>query len=358
MNIIVALLIFGLVVLVHEFGHYITAVKSGILVEEFAIGMGPILLKKQGKETLYTIRAFPLGGFCKMLGEDEDLMVENSFNSKSVRARMLVISGGVIMNIILAFITFFVVFSYLGYSEPVVYDVMDGYESPLQQGDRVYSIDGYKVNTQRELGLRLSDASADDIRKGEEPVIDLVYIRDGEKNQIDIPLRKSEDGRYLIGFYLNNKSGIFGEEVEGIEKATFMETAKQAVYEMNFVIESTFYGLKKLVTDEDPLSIVAGPIGIIGVIGDTYEQSMEQAGLGIAFLNMLYLAGLISANLAVFNLLPFPALDGGRLVFLSIEGITGKPVPPKIEGYIHLMGFILLISLAIVIAVSDVIKLF
>ncbi len=357
MNIIVALLIFGLVVLVHEFGHYITAVKSGILVEEFAIGMGPVLAKKQGKVTLYTVRAFPLGGFCKMLGEDEDLMVENSFNSKSVGARMLVISGGVIMNIILAFIAFFIVFSYFGYSEPVVYDIMEGYESPLQSGDRVYSIDGHKVNTQRELGLRLSDASADDIRRGERPVIDLVYIRDGEKNQVDLPLQLNDE-RYLIGFYLNHKSGVFGEEVEGVEKASFMETSKQAVYEMGFVIESTFYGLKKLVTDENPLSIVAGPIGIIGVIGDTYEQSMEQAGLGVAVLNMLYLAGLISANLAVFNLLPVPALDGGRLVFLSVEAVTGKPVPPKIEGYIHLVGFAILIGLAIVIAVSDVMKLF
>ncbi len=362
MSIIVSLLIFGLVILVHEYGHFIAAVKSGILVEEFAIGMGPILFKKQGKETLYTVRAFPIGGFCKMLGEDEDNVSERAFNSKSVWARILVISAGVIMNTILAFIVFFGFNLKQGFIEPVVYSVIEGYpaeEAGLQKGDRVYSVDGYKIGTQSELSLRLSDAAKKDLVNGEEPVVDLVYIRDGEKIQTDMALKKDKLGqRYIIGFNLNRKSGFLGEEVEGFEKATFVESVDATFDDMAFVVESTIYGITMLFTTDDALNQVAGPIGIIGAIGDTYDTSVETGGFSMAFYNMLYIMGLISANLAVFNLLPIPALDGGRLVFLLIEAVTGKQVPPDKEGFIHFVGFVLLMGLALVIAFSDIYKLF
>ncbi len=385
MPILVPLLIFGFVIMIHEFGHFITAVKSGILVEEFAIGMGPKLFSIQGKETLYSIRLFPIGGYCKMQGEDENdipsesenLNLDNhyanvddsvqydysrSFNAKSVWARILVISGGVIMNIILAFIVFFGLSAYSGFYEPVVASVLEGYpaeEAGLQTGDKIYSIDNYKVSTQAELSLRLSDASSEDIARGEDPVIDLVYIRDGEKYQIEMPLEKDlVTGRYIIGFNLNAKSGVFGEEVVGLEKATILETAKATTNNMFFVVESTLYGLGKLFTSSNALEQVAGPIGIIGAIGETYEDSVESGGFTAAFVNMVYIMGLISANLAVFNLLPLPALDGGRLVFLFVEAITGKRVSPDKEGFIHFVGFILLLGFAVIVAASDIYKLF
>ncbi len=362
MSILVSLLIFGLVILVHEYGHYIAAVKSGIFVEEFAIGMGPLVFKKQGKETLYTVRAFPIGGYCKMLGEDEDNVSERAFNSKSVWARILVISAGVIMNTILAFIVFFGFNLTQGFIEPVVYEANEGYpayDAGLQKGDRIYSVDGYKIGTQEELTLRLSDASNQDLANGEEPVVDLVYIRDGEKVQTQMALKKDKLGqRYIIGFNVNRKTGFLGEEVEGFEKATFGETIDATFDDMAFVVESTIYGLSKLFTSKDALDQMAGPIGLIGAMGDSYETSVETGGLSMAFYNMVYIMGLISANLAVFNLLPIPALDGGRLVFLLIEAITGKQVPPEKEGSIHFVGFALLMTLAIVVAVSDIYKLF
>ncbi len=362
MSILVSLLIFGLVILVHEYGHFIAAVKSGILVEEFAIGMGPLLFKKQGKETLYTVRAFPIGGYCKMLGEDEDNQSERSFNSKSVWVRILVISAGVIMNAILAFIIFFGFNIKQGFVEPVVYTVIEGYpaaEAGLQKGDRIYSVDGYKIGTPNELTLRLSDASNQDLANGEEPVIDLVYIRDGEKIQTDMALKKDKLGqRYIIGFNLNRKTGFLGEEVEGFEKASFGETLSDTFSDMAFVVESTIYGLTKLFTADDALNQMAGPIGLIDAMGEAYDDSVETGGYTMAFYNMLGIMGLISANLAVFNLLPIPALDGGRLVFLLIEAVTGKQVPPDKEGFIHFVGFALLMALALVIAFSDIYKLF
>ncbi len=362
MSILVSLLIFGLVIIVHEYGHFIAAVKSGILVEEFAIGMGPLIYQKQGKETLYSVRAFPIGGYCKMLGEDEDNRSDRAFNAKSVWARIWVISAGVVMNSILAFIIFFGFNLKQGFVEPVVYAANEGYpaaEAGLQKGDRIYSVDGYKIGTQEELTLRLSDASKVDVANGEEPVVDLVYIRDGEKIQTDMALKKDITGkRYVIGFNVNRKTGLLGEEVEGFEKATLGDTVKATFGDMAFVVESTIYGLGKLFSSKDALDQMAGPIGLIGAMGDSYENSVETGGLSMAFYNMIYIMGLISANLAVFNLLPIPALDGGRLVFLLIEAITGKQVPPDKEGAIHFVGFALLMSLAVVVAVSDIYKIF
>ncbi len=377
MSIIVSILIFGIVIIVHEFGHFITAVKSGIKVEEFAIGMGPLLWSKQGKDTLFSVRLLPIGGYCKMQGEDQDDMstekvpdfeketvydFQRSYNSKGVWARMLVISGGVIMNIILAFIIFFGFNSYNGFREVVVKTVIEGYPAEavgLVPGDEIYSVDGYKVATQEELSLRLSDASAKDLVNGEEPVIDLVYIRDGEKIQTDMPLMKDKlSGRYIIGFNVDAKTGVLGEEVEGYEKATIMETVNATFNDIFFVVESTVYGIGKLFTSSDALNQMAGPIGIIGAIGTTYDDSVESGGASLALMNMVYIMGLISANLAVFNLLPLPALDGGRLVFLIVEAITGKRVPPDKEGFIHFVGFVFLLGLALVVAVSDIYKIF
>lgn len=362
MALIVSLLIFGFVITVHEFGHYITAVKSGVLVEEFAIGMGPIIWKKQGKETLFTLRVFPIGGFCQMLGEDEDDRSERSFNSKSVWKRIIVISGGVMMNIIIAFIIFFGFNAYSGFTEPVVKTTLEGYPADiagLEPNDRIYSVDGYKISTQSELSLRISQASSNDIKKGEDPIIDLVYVRDGEKIETELPLQlDTMTNRYILGFNVSGKTGIFGKEVEGYDKATLLETIKASYNDMFFVVESTIYGITQLFTTPDALSQVAGPIGIVDAIGDTYDQSVETGGFSMAFYNMIWIMGLISANLAVFNLLPIPALDGGRLVFLFIEAITGKQVPPDKEGMIHFIGFVVLIGFALVVAFSDIYKLF
>ncbi len=363
MSIIVSIIIFGIVILIHEYGHYITAVKSGILVEEFAIGMGPIIWKKEKGETVYTIRALPLGGFCKMLGEDEDVKSERAFNSKGVWVRILVISGGVIMNTILAFVIFFGFNAFKGYVEPVVYSVMEGYpadEAGLEKGDRIYSVDGHKVTTHSELSLRLSDAANEDIANGETPAIDLVYIKDGEKIETNLELKQDTlSNRYIIGFNMNKKNG-FLQDTEGYEEyeeATIWETVKATTNDIVFVVESTIYGLSKLFTSKEAFNQVAGPIGIIGAIGSTYDQSVETSGFGLAVMNMLYILGLISANLAAFNFLPIPALDGGRLVFLLYEAVTGRQVPPEKEGTVHFIGFAILLIFAAVVAFNDILRL-
>lgn len=365
MAIIVSLLVFGFVILIHELGHFLAARKSGIGVEEFAIGMGPLLFSKQGESTLYTVRLFPIGGFCKMVGEDEndeDNRPDDSFNSKSVWARIFVITGGVIMNTILAFIIFFGFNLHSGFAEPVVKSVMDGYpaqQAGLQTGDRIYSIDGYKIQTRSELMLRIDEAAKKDLASGEQPIIDLVYLRDGNKINVEMPLKQNEDSNsYLLGFNVNAKTGIFGEEVDGFDKATFGETVGMTFHDMSFIVESTMYGLKQLFVADNALQQVSGPIGMIDAIGTTYDDSVEAGGFSMAFYNMLYIMALISANLAVFNLLPLPALDGGRLVFLLIEAITGKSVPPEKEAMVHFIGFVILIGFAIIVAFSDIYKLF
>ncbi|NKF06042.1 RIP metalloprotease RseP [Clostridium gasigenes] len=328
--IVFAMLAFSLLIIVHELGHFVMAKVNGIKVEEFAIGMGPKMFSAQGKETKYSIGILPIGGYVKMLGEEEEVEDNKSFSSKSPLRRISVILAGSIMNFLLALVLFTIILSKNGYSLPKVGEVQDNtpaYEAGLQTGDEFLNINGDKV------------FSADDILMGVmiskgEPV-DIVYKRSGEIKEVTITPKIDEKNKYLIGISFVK-----------IQNPTFYQGFKQSFKQTETLIVQTFKGLKMLVTGKANLKTdVGGPVTIIRLSG-------EAAKGGI--LNLMYFTAFISVNLAVFNLLPFPALDGGWTVILLIELITRRKVPDKIVATVNYIGMILLFGFMILITVKDV----
>ncbi|MFV0519021.1 MAG: M50 family metallopeptidase [Lachnospirales bacterium] len=353
MSLIFGILIFGFIVFIHELGHFLFAKKNGILVEEFAIGMGKILFSVQKGETRYSIRLLPIGGFCAMLGEDDDNFDERSFNSKSVGARMAVILAGAFFNALLAIIIFSGFGLFNGYRTLEVEAVVENsfaYESGLLPGDEILEINGNSINNYNEIFFETQFSS-----DGE---IDLVYERDDQKYEVTGNMTKNpENNSYFIGVQTKYMTGVFAKEIEGFERGTFFGGLKSGIDNTLFVVESVFLSVKLMINNTIGVDQLSGPIGIVSTIDESYETSMESGGFGYAVLNMLNLMAMLSANLAVFNLLPLPALDGGRFVFLVYEAITKKKVPPEKEGKIHFIGLVLLMSLAVFVAFNDVIKL-
>lgn len=343
MDIIVAILIFGLIVLVHEFGHFIFARINKIFVEEFAIGMGPKLVGKKIGETLFSIRALPFGGFCKMLGEDELVEAENSYSSKSVWAKIQVVIGGPLFNMILAFIFAVVFLLIAGF---VVTNTVESVSknSPAQMagllpGDKIVEINNKKVIAYPEIQIYINE------RKGEE--IELTYRRAGVNNTVRITPQhfEGEGNPYQIGIIPTklNMDNVF-------------VVAKYALIEIVFWVRMVFYGFALIFTGAISPSEVAGPVGIVSVVSEGYRESIK-AGLIYGIKTVSFFIVLLSSNLGVMNLLPIPALDGGRLVFLIIEAIRRKPINEEREGTIHFVGYILLMALMVVILFNDVRKL-
>ncbi len=341
--------------------------KNGIYVEEFAIGMGPILLSKQGKETLYTLRAFPIGGFCKMLGEDNGSSDPRAFSNKSVRARIEVVIAGVVMNFILGFVIFFCLMGYEGFYTLTVSNVTPdypAYNAGLMAGDEILELNGDSVSSYNDFSFKMGKIQPEDVT--------LLVDRDGEEVELTMDLQyNEEEKRYMMGFAplfkvgflrseetLNNVTEQFDGSTQIVPtKAGFFETLGQTFLFIWFYFYATISSLVGLVTGHLGLSTMSGPIGIVTVVGSEYEAAAA-IGIGVVFESMISLLGTLSLALAVFNILPIPALDGGRLIFLIIEGLRGKPISPDKEGTVHFIGFVLLMLLAVVVAVSDVLKFF
>lgn len=341
-NILVALLVFGILVLVHEFGHFIVAKKNGIFVEEFAIGMGPKLISFTLGETVYSLRALPLGGFCKMLGEESESLDERSFSQKSVGARMSVIAAGPIMNFLLALVILFIFASSNGYSTTqvdVITDNSPASRSELQPGDIIKKIDGKSMHIFQDITFYFTlEATGEPIK--------LTVLRDGERKDVTIqPEFNDKTKSYQIGI------------VPVREQGNFLGAIGQSFWEMLFYIKMTVEGFVQLITGQVSPDNVAGPIGIINIIGEQYEEGIKTS-LSAAISNLAGITVLLSANLGVLNLLPIPALDGSRLVFLIIEAIRKKPINATIENTVHLVGFALLMLLMVVIAYNDLVRLF
>lgn len=342
MGIILALLVFGIIVMIHELGHFSLAKKNGIRVDEFSIGMGPRLFSKVIGETRYSLKLFPIGGSC-MMGEDEvDDLSEGSFNSKSVWARMSVIAAGPIFNFILAFIFAVIIVGWVGYDKPVISGVTPGYAAEtegMRSGDRILEMNGKKINIWREVVYYNA------FHPGE--TVDLLYEREGEKHEVTLEPQQDENGRYLLGVLSPAKN----------EKANVFTALQYGLYEVKFWISTTMESLKMLVSGKVGMEELSGPVGIVNMVGDTYEQT-KSAGFLIVLLEMMNIGILLSANLGVMNLLPLPALDGGRLVFLVIEAVRGKRVPPEKEGMIHFAGLMLLFALMIFVMFNDIKRIF
>ena len=412
-----------MIIIFHELGHFLLAKRNGIAVTEFSLGMGPRLLSKVIGETRYSLKLFPIGGSCMMVGEDDDDDSQGSFNRASVWARISVVAAGPIFNFILAFIFAMIITSVIGYDPSTVLQVEEGspaQKAGLQEGDVITEFQGRHISIGRDLELYMTLHGLQDEN------VTLTYERDGEEHEISYTADSQTS--YLLGFYYNItegepevtqvmldgsmmeagvQAGDIIREINGVkistgqdiqdyiaanpldgseitlgierngdirqisitpkmtkqvdsgfvynlyrEKTNFPGVIKYSAVEVRYWITSTIESLVMLVKGQFTVNDLSGPVGIINVIGDSYEEAKTEGTVMVWM--MLYWAILLSANLGVMNLLPIPALDGGRLVFLIIEAIRRKKINPNVEGMIHFAGFVLLMVLMVFVMFNDI----
>ncbi|MCI9414665.1 MAG: site-2 protease family protein [Clostridiales bacterium] len=357
LKILIAILVFGIIILVHELGHFFVAKLMGVKVNEFAIGMGPRLLKFGKKETVYSLRAFPVGGFCAMEGEDADSPDPRAFGQKKVWRRVLIVIAGAVMNLVLGYV---LLTAYYGIytqprsaDQPAMYssttiarldEDKQSYQTGLRPGDQILKIDGKGVVTDFDItSIMQSD---------EDGVFDITVRRevDGKKQKVELkdvafPLKTDEatGRRYLEYEFI----------VKGVNK-TVLSTLAQAgkmEYSVGIMI---WRSLGDILTGKYGLNDLSGPVGVVDAIGDAAMPSTPSGGFHVEWDTLLMMVVMITVNVGIFNLLPLPALDGGRLIFLIIEGIFRKPVPAKYEGWIHAAGLVLLLGLMVVVTFGDI----
>ena len=351
MTIIFAILLFSFLIFIHELGHFLAAKASGVQVNEFSMFMGPAIWKKQKGETLYSIRCIPIGGYCAMEGEDADTDSPRSFQKAAWWKRLIITVAGSGMNFIAGILIMLIVFAPAQqFIEPVIAEfeefatVDDG--NGLQVGDRILEVDGEKIYVQSDFGMILSLNPGD--------VHDLVVERNGLKVTLDdFKMEKHE-----VTDEQGQKVMLYGMNFS-LSDATFGSKLKYAWLSCVNTVRSVRLSLQMLFTGKASFSDVSGPVGIVSQMNEVANAS---ANWYDALLNMLYFGGFIAINLAVMNLLPIPALDGGRLLALLIttgfEAITKKKIDPKYEGYIHGVGMILLLGLMAVIMFKDIFTIF
>ena len=328
MTIIYALLIICVLIFFHELGHFMAAKACGVKVNEFAIGMGPKVLKKQKGETLYSVRAFPLGGFCAMEGEDEDSQDERAFNRKSVWKKAIIIVAGAAMNLIIAIILMIAVNYMNGVPTTTISQVEENspaYTAGIQKGDKILSINDKKIN------------SWDDVQAVKNAVntreLNIKVQRKGTELNIKTTLKENDRNKII---------GIVPVSEKNIVKA--IANGPSATWNM---AKSMYSGLYSLITGKVSAKELSGPVGIVYLINK---------GISRGFATVLYLTSLISLNLAIINMLPLPALDGGRLLMVIIRRLTGKAIRSKVEGVIHAVGLGLLLLLTIYVTWNDIVR--
>lgn len=331
MTILAALIIFGVLIFVHELGHFVTAKLFKVKVHEFSLGMGPAIFKRRKEETDYSVRLLPIGGYVKLEGEDFASDDERSFNKCHPVKRIIILLAGAFMNVLVGFLLFILIFSLSKeINVPEISKIIDGspaYEAGLEVGDRILVINGKRIHIQSDVTLELF------LSGGKET--EVVALRGGEEFTYRI-VPAEEDGRYIIGFYTKTVKPNLGN------------VFYNAFYNTFFTVKLVYTSLKMLIMGSVSITEMSGPVGIVGEIGQAAK---------VGFLYVVDFAALIAVNLGVMNLLPLPALDGGRIVFVLLELVRRKPLKENIEGYIHLVGLILLFLLMIVITFSDILKL-
>lgn len=426
LNILVAIIIFSVIVVFHELGHFLLAKKNGIEVTEFSLGMGPRLLSTVKGNTRYSLKLFPIGGSCMMVGEDGEEDGPGSFGHASVWGRISVVAAGPIFNFILAFVFALVITSVMGYDPPKVLSVEENSpaeEAGLQVGDIITSFQGKPISIGRDISLYES------LYGMQQDQIKMTVKRDGKK--IDLNFKAASEKKYMLGFsYVPDgepeitevfvdgammKAGVLagdvitavdgtkvstGEELQTYlgehplgenavtitvsrdgkekeftvqptvrtqvstgfvynlyrEKTNFFGVLKYSAVEVRYWISSTIDSLGLLIKGTFRVNDLSDPVGIVDAIGSSVEEAKSE-GTVVMWMQMFYWAILLSANLGVMNLLPLPALDGGRLVFLLIEAVTKKKVNPNIEGMIHFAGFVLLMALMVFVFMNDIKRL-
>jgi regulator of sigma E protease len=348
-TIILFILIFGAVVISHEFGHFLLAKLNGIHVVEFSIGMGPTLLSFGKKDTKYSLKLFPIGGACMFEGEDGLGIKEGeeptgrSFPAATVWARISTVVAGPIFNFILAFFIALIIVHIVPSWEPIVSEVIEGgaaQEAGLEDGDRILAIGKERVYIYDEI-LLFSQTN-----RGKE--VTIRYERDGQDYTTQLkPQWDEETGRYMLGIAYS----VQYADVSGLSGIRY------AWYEMRYSVIMTYKSLGMLLSGQVGRKDVAGPVGIANVVGQTYDQAKEY-GWESVVASMLNITLLLSVNLGILNLLPFPALDGGRLVFLLLEVIRRKPIPPDKEGMVHFVGLMFFMVLMVFLLFNDISNIF
>ena len=380
-GIIATILILGILVFVHEFGHFIIAKRNGVHVVEFSLGFGPNIWSKTIKGTKYSIKWIPFGGACQMLGGDMGLMdMEDEeyakmlqemegklFTEKSVWARMAILFAGPLFNFLLAFVFAVILFTFAGVDTPRVGKTIEGYPAEaagLQAGDLIYSVNGHRILTQRDLSLYMQFTY-------KEGPITVVFERDGEKYTVElVPMEQTQEMAEEEKQQLNQNSATSEDEDEpatrrmligfhymGREDVGALRILRLSGHEVVYWIRVTFKSLGMLFTGKASVNDLSGPVGITSVVGETVKETKEE-GAGMVLLNLLNLTILLSVNLGVMNLLPIPALDGGRLLFCFIEVIRRKPVSKEKEAYVTIAGVLFLLALMIFVLFNDIRKLF
>lgn len=354
--VILAILIFGLLIFVHEGGHFLFARLFKVSVKEFAIGMGPKIFSKTSKKSgiAYSLRLFPIGGFVSMEGEDEDSDDPNAFNKKPVWQRIIIVAAGAATNIILGMLVMSIlVFNSDILGSTIVAEVKEGtaaYEAGLQVDDVILEVDGADVHIMDELSYQI-------MRRGIRP-IDLTVRRyektEGENGETVINTKKYEtitieDVQFPIDSTEGYSYGLMDFKVYR-ENIDFPVLVKHSFYRSIYTVRMIWESLIDLVSGRYGMEAVSGPVGVTEALTDAIDTDVKTGSN-----NFVYLAVVISMNLGVMNLLPLPALDGGRLVFLIIEAIRRKPVKPEIEGYIHFAGIVVLMAFMVFICIKDVI---
>lgn len=352
-TIILFLIVFGVVVISHEFGHFLIGRKNGIRVIEFAVGMGPTLFSFKKGGVKYSLKLLPIGGACMFDGEDgieskdevrEPESIEGTtFTEAGVWARIATVFAGPFFNFILAFLISLILTAFSGADLPTVGNVAQdsaALEAGLKEGDVITQIGRERIHFYREVML----ISA--MNQGE--TLEIHYDRNGEKGVTQVTPKYSEaDGRYYIGI------------VNGGEflRCNPIQVFQYGFYEVEYWVKLTYKSLGMMLRGQVSKDDVSGPIGIAQFVGESYDQAEENYGTSSAILTMLEIVILLSVNLGILNLLPFPALDGGRLVFMLIEVVRGKPIPPEKEGMVHFAGLVVLMLLMVFVMYNDIMKL-
>jgi len=428
MNIIIFILVFSLIIIIHELGHFLLAKKNGITVTEFSVGMGPRVASFVRKGTRYSLKLLPFGGSCMMLGEDETIEDEGAFHKKGVWARISVIIAGPIFNFILAFVLALIVIGAIGADPANVNSVQEGFpiaESGIIEGDVITKINGSSIGIGREINAYfqfnpLADESIKITykREGKEkkvivtPILSTTYLLGfGYTNSIEIvkiesmiedyPLQKAgialgdiivgvngtpikngiELNEYMIKHPLTSTSVNITYERDGKnntvavtpmknseyvlgwdynmyrEKVSAIEVVKYSAIEVKYSIVNTVKSVGYLIRGKVKVDDLAGPVGVVNIMNDIYQET-KPYGIAIVLLNLANFSIILSANLGVMNLLPIPALDGGRLVFLIIEALRGKPIDREKEGMVHMIGLVALMILMVFVLFNDIRNIF
>ena len=347
MTILLFIIVFGVVVISHEFGHFLIARMNGIHVVEFMIGMGPKLVSWQKKDTKYSIRLLPIGGACLFEGEDGLNEKESegddakdspgAFPNANVWARIATVAAGPFFNLILAILVAVIMVPMIQVFDTTIGNVPEGgaaYEAGIQAGDKILSANGEKLYLFSEMYTFAQ------MNKGKP--VEMVLSRNGEKIQVTLtPQLNAEDGNYYFGLQSSQPLRIKG-----------LACIQYGWYEVRAGVKNTYKSLLMLVTGQLTKKDVAGPVGMAHMVGEIYEETKED--WRDVLVNMLNLTMLISLSLGIMNILPLPALDGGRLVFLIVEVFRGKPVPPEKEGIVHLVGLVFFMILMVVVLFNDI----